>query len=74
MESENGTQIQEVHCSISSNVSDAQHAKEAADTVDEITVSTLNSSTLKDDVKDRSLEGVSVQSADKHSLSMEVNS
>ncbi|TXG46482.1 hypothetical protein EZV62_028017 [Acer yangbiense] len=72
IESENGNQIQEVHCSISSNVSDTPHAREVADAMDEVTISTLNSSTLQDNVKDKVLEGDSVPSADKHSLSIEI--
>ncbi|KAK2654750.1 hypothetical protein Ddye_014606 [Dipteronia dyeriana] len=72
IESENGNQIQEVHCSISSNVSDTPHAREIADAMDEATISTLNSSTLQDNVEDKVLEGDSVPSADKHSLSIEI--
>ena len=72
IESENGSQIQEVHCSISSNVSDNPHAREVADAMDEVTISTLSSSTMQDNVKDKVLEGDSVPSTDKHSLSIEV--
>ncbi|TXG68933.1 hypothetical protein EZV62_003868 [Acer yangbiense] len=50
---------------------DTPHARELADAMDEVTISTLNSSTLQDNVKDKVLEGDSVPSADKHSLSIE---
>ncbi|KAL5756024.1 hypothetical protein ACOSP7_020452 [Xanthoceras sorbifolium] len=63
IESGNESENKEVHCSLSSNVSDA---------MEEVTISTFNSSALQDNVKDGVLEGDSVPSADKHSLSIEI--
>ncbi|KAL5824648.1 hypothetical protein ACOSQ3_020711 [Xanthoceras sorbifolium] len=63
IESGNESENKEVHCSLSSNVSDA---------MEEVTISTFNSSALQDNVKGGVLEGDSVPSADKHSLSIEI--
>ncbi|KAH9665834.1 KH domain-containing protein [Citrus sinensis] len=70
--SEDGSQIQEMHCSISSNVSDAQLGVEVAEAVNEGTDLTLSSSASLDDIKDETLEGEPVPSAERHSLSVEV--
>ncbi|GAY51117.1 hypothetical protein CUMW_131840 [Citrus unshiu] len=70
--SEDGSQIQEMHCSTSSNVSDAQLGVEVAEAVNEGTDLTLSSSASLDDIKDETLEGEPVPSAERHSLSVEV--
>lgn len=70
--SEDGSQIQEAHCSISSNVSDAELLKEASEAVDEGPDLNLSSSAMEDNIKDRTLEGGPVPSGEKHSLSVEV--
>ena len=61
-----------MHCSISSNVSDAQLDVEVAEAVNEGTDLTLSSSVSLDDIKDETLEGEPVPSAERHSLSVEV--
>lgn len=70
--SEDGSQIQEMDCSISSNVSDAQVVAEVDEAVNEGTELTFSSSALLDDIKDGTLEAKPVPLAEKHSLSVEV--
>lgn len=72
VESEDASQIQEVRCSTSSDVSEAQHVMKV-EAVTEVTDSTLSSHTLQDNVNNKTAEGQSDLSAEKHSLSLEVN-
>jgi hypothetical protein len=71
-ESKDGSQVQEVLCGTSSNISNVQHVIKASDTVTEITNSTTSSSTLQDKGEDRFLEGESELSTEKYSISVEV--
>jgi activating signal cointegrator complex subunit 1 len=67
-ESEDRSQVQEVLCGTSSNISNVQ----ASDTVTGITNSTISSSTFQDNGEERILEGESELSTEKHSISVEV--
>lgn len=67
IESENGGQLQEVHCKTSSSFSNTQEA-----TVAEVTQSAVSSTSLDSNVENKVLEGESVLSMEKHSLSIEV--
>ncbi|KAG8643408.1 hypothetical protein MANES_11G036600v8 [Manihot esculenta] len=66
IESENGGQLQEVHCKTSSSFSNTQEA-----TVAEVTQSAVSSTSLDSNVENKVLEGESVLSMEKHSLSIE---
>lgn len=66
IESENGGQLQEVHCKTSSSFSNTQEA-----TVAEVTQSAVSSTSLDSNVEKKVL-GESVLSMEKHSLSIEV--
>ena len=69
VESEDGYQVQEVHCSTSSVVSNVQHVMESAELVTEKTDSNISSSTVQYSDEDHNvLEGES----EKHSISAEV--
>uniref|UniRef100_A0A2N9HQI7 A-kinase anchor protein 7-like phosphoesterase domain-containing protein n=1 Tax=Fagus sylvatica TaxID=28930 RepID=A0A2N9HQI7_FAGSY len=68
VELDDGSQVQELQCSTSSNVSNVQHAMKTAEVVTEISDSTISSSALQDNV----LEVESELSTKKHSISIEV--
>ncbi|XP_059455927.1 uncharacterized protein LOC132186121 [Corylus avellana] len=71
-ESEDRSQVQEVVCGTSSNISNVQHVIKASDAVTEITNSTISSSTFQDNGEERVLEGESELSTEKHSISVEM--
>ena len=68
VELDDGSQVQELQCSTSSNVSNVQRAMKTAEVVTEISDSTISSSALQDNV----LEVESELSTKKHSISIEV--
>ncbi|XP_050286103.1 uncharacterized protein LOC126725417 isoform X8 [Quercus robur] len=69
VESEDGSQVQEVQCSTSSIVSNVQHVMKSAEPVTEKTDSNISSSTVQySDEDNKVLEGES----EKHSISAEV--
>lgn len=72
VESEDGSQIQEVRCSISTNALDAQNVMNVAEAAKEVTDSNLSSGNLQDSVEERAMEGQLDSSTGKHSLSVEV--
>ncbi|GAV77564.1 KH_1 domain-containing protein/AKAP7_NLS domain-containing protein [Cephalotus follicularis] len=65
---EDESQVQEVHCGISSNVSVTQHVTEV-EAVDEVRKPNPSSSALQDNVVDGALDGDPVSSTAKQSLS-----
>lgn len=64
-------QVQEVHSSTSTSISNAQIVTELTEEVSEITDPITSSSGLDGSGEDRVLKGKSVVSAEKHSISVE---
>ncbi|XP_012073402.1 uncharacterized protein LOC105635028 isoform X2 [Jatropha curcas] len=72
IESEDGGQLQKVHSSASSSIPNTQEVMKVVDSVTEVTQTTVTFSTVDNNVEDRTLEGESMISVEKHSLSVEV--
>ncbi|XP_065866643.1 uncharacterized protein [Euphorbia lathyris] len=72
VESEDGVQLNEVHSSASSSISNAQQQLKVVETVTEVTDSSVISSTMDYTVEARAQEEESLRSVDKQSLTVEV--